>query len=121
MSQAQNPYNYYGTYQPRVQTTLGLKGRPVSSIEEARAANIDFDGSTFYFPDLATGRIYTKQINMDGTANFAMYEKTQLPPPSMAFNTTDYVTKDEFTAVIKELKDSFLAGKSSNQKQISDF
>ena len=27
----------------------GLKGRPVSSIEEVRAAQIDFDGSLFVF------------------------------------------------------------------------
>jgi hypothetical protein len=38
----------------------GLKGRPVSSFEEARAMTIDFDGSTFFFPDLANKRIYTK-------------------------------------------------------------
>jgi hypothetical protein len=37
-----------------------LKGRLVSSIEEARATSIDFDGSIFYFPDLANKRIYTK-------------------------------------------------------------
>lgn len=42
--------------------------RPVSSIDEVRAASIDFDGSVFYFPDLANKKIYTKQINMDGTA-----------------------------------------------------
>ena len=47
---------------------MGIKGRPVASIEEARASIIDFDGSIFYFPDLANKRIYTKQINMDGTA-----------------------------------------------------
>lgn len=45
----------------------GLKGRPVSSIEEARAIAIDFDGVINYFPDLANNRIYTKQFQMDGT------------------------------------------------------
>ena len=38
-------------------TIVGLKGRPVSSIEEARVSAIDFDGSVFYFPDLANKRI----------------------------------------------------------------
>ena len=47
---------------------VGLKGRMVTSLEEARATSIDFDGSVFYFPDLANKRIYTKQINIDGTA-----------------------------------------------------
>jgi hypothetical protein len=51
-----------------------LKGKPVASIEEARATSIDFDGSIFFFPDLANKRIYTKQINMDGTATMQCYE-----------------------------------------------
>ena len=46
----------------------GLKGYPVSSLEEARAAVVDFDGSIFIFPDIVNKRIYTKQINIDGTA-----------------------------------------------------
>ena len=69
-----NMYNYYQPqtqYQPR---TGFLKGRPVSSLEEARGTAIDFDGSIFYFPDLANNRIYTKQINLDGTASLCMYE-----------------------------------------------
>ena len=73
-------YNYYPQptnqpppYQPRAYQQaplqpMGLKGRLVSSFEEARASSIDFDGSVFYFPDLANRRIYTKQINIDGTA-----------------------------------------------------
>ena len=45
-----------------------LKGRPVSSIEEVRAAQIDFDGSLFVFPDIANKCIYTKQISATGAA-----------------------------------------------------
>jgi len=58
---------------------VGLKGRLVSSLEEARATSIDFDGSVFYFPDLANKRIYTKQINMDGTATLCVYELREMP------------------------------------------
>jgi len=57
----------------------GLKGRPVASLEEARASSIDFDGSVFYFHDLANKRIYTIQINMDGTSTLLMYELKELP------------------------------------------
>ena len=60
---------------------MGIKGRPVSSLEEARATSIDFDGSVFYFPDLANKRIYTKQINMDGTATLNVYEYKPMPDP----------------------------------------
>ena len=34
------------------QPQIGIKGRPVSSIEEVKATSIDFDGSVFFFPDL---------------------------------------------------------------------
>jgi hypothetical protein len=40
---------------------------------------IDFDGSVFYFPDLANGKIYTKQINIDGTATTNVYTLTETP------------------------------------------
>ena len=86
-------YNYYPGQNQQVsqaayvspQTYLrqappqGLKVRPVASLEEARATSIDFDGSVFYFPDIANRRIYTKQINIDGTANLQMYELKELP------------------------------------------
>jgi hypothetical protein len=62
-----------------VQPQTYLKGRLVSSLEEARATSIDFDGSIFYFPDLANRRIYTKQINLDGTATLNMYELKAMP------------------------------------------
>ena len=66
--------------QPVAQTVSPyLKGRLVSSIEEARAQTIDFDGSVFYFPDLANKRIYTKQINLDGTSTLNMYELKEIP------------------------------------------
>jgi hypothetical protein len=58
---------------------MGLKGHPVSSFDEVRAISIDFDGSVFYFPDLANKRIYTKQINLDGTPLYKMYELTEIP------------------------------------------
>jgi hypothetical protein len=48
-------------------------------MEEARASIIDFDGSIFFFPDLANKRIYTKQINMDGTTLLSVYELKEIP------------------------------------------
>ena len=89
-------YNYYPT-QPNRQPSFGLKGRPVSSLEEVRATSIDFDGSIFYFPDLANKRIYTKQINMDGTASLNMYELKPVPKERV----NDYITRAEFEEAIK--------------------
>jgi hypothetical protein len=95
----------------RPQMMATVKGRPVSSIEEARAATIDFDGSIFYFPDLANKKIYTKQINMDGTATLNMYELKEMPvePP---LNSSAYVTREEFEIAMTQLK-SFLSQPST--------
>ena len=86
----------------------GLKGRLVSSLEEARATSIDFDGSVFYFPDLANKRIYTKQINMDGTATLCMYELRELPvvkeESGLVPSVEKFVTREEFERVLEQLK-----------------
>ena len=93
---------------------MGIKGRPVSSLEEARATSIDFDGSVFYFPDLANKRIYTKQINMDGTATLNVYEYKPMPDPQKQ----TYITREEFESVIKQLRDSFLATQPQQQQMV---
>lgn len=107
---------YYNNYYPQTQTTnqsptlrtipqpMGLKGRPVSSLEEARASTIDFDGSIFFFPDLANKKIYTKQINMDGTATLKMYELKDLPTLTQTMNVEgNFVTKEEFEQALAQI------------------
>ena len=87
---------------------VALKGRLVSSLEEARATSIDFDGSVFYFPDLANKRIYTKQINMDGTASLYVYELRETPIENEASgfvpSVEKFVTREEFERVLAELR-----------------
>lgn len=113
-------YNYYPQptnqpppYQPRVYQQaplqpMGLKGRLVSSFEEARASSIDFDGSVFYFPDLANRRIYTKQINIDGTASLYVYELREMPVQReesvLVPSVEKFVTRDEFEQVLEQLR-----------------
>ena len=111
-------YNYYPQQQQQqplyqqpiyrqAQPVIGLKGRPVSSLEEVRATSIDFDGSVFYFPDLANRRIYTKQINMDGTATLCMYELRDLPTErensGFVPSVEKFVTREEFEQVLEKL------------------
>lgn len=91
--------NYYP--QPVRPQSVGLKGRPVASFDEARAHPIDFDGSVFYFPDLANKRIYTKQINLDGTATILMYELKEMPVEAV---NPSFVTREEFENTINQLK-----------------
>ena len=107
-------YNYYPT-QPNRQPSFGLKGRPVSSLEEVRATSIDFDGSIFYFPDLANKRIYTKQINMDGTASLNMYELTPIPT-EQKMETSNFVTREEFNNVMAQLKEAFAQPKDGKSE-----
>ena len=87
---------------------MGLKGRLVSSFEEARASSIDFDGSVFYFPDLANKRIYTKQINIDGTASLYVYELREMPvvneTSGFVPSVEKFVTREEFERVLEQLR-----------------
>lgn len=103
-------------YGNMTQQSIYLKGRPVASIDEARASMIDFDGSVFYFPDLANNRIYTKQINLDGTSTLRVYEmvpqKVSSPTSDESANSTEdlmksfsqtYVNKEDFSKTISAL------------------
>ena len=101
---------------PQAMPAAYLKGRPVSSFEEAKVSQIDLDGSTFIFPDTGNKKIYTKRINMDGTAiiqTYTLEEKTADAAPIVS-----YVTKDEFLQLKKTI-DSFieeLTGSQPNTK-----
>lgn len=103
----QNPYFNYYQRQPQMQMPSVLKGYPVSSIDEARAANIDFDGSITFFPDVNNKKIYTKQILMDGSLAFNMYELAQpVVPPKAEEKQESYVTRAEFTKLLELLKEA---------------
>ena len=98
---------YQSPYLRQAPPQTGLKGRLVASLEEARATSIDFDGSVFYFPDLANKRIYTKQINMDGTATLCVYELREMPiqreESVFVPSVEKFVTREEFERVLQEL------------------
>lgn len=115
----QTPYMYGYGMQPQYQRIMQpqqtesapvmisqgnyIKGRPVVSIDEARASQIDLDGSLYVFPDLGNKKIYTKQINMDGTASFNVFE---LAAPVEAAPAPVYVTKDELDEILASFKAS---------------
>ena len=97
--QAYNPYpqiqaNYPQTFpqrypQQQVQMPVNniVKGRVVTGIEEARAAQVDLDGTPSYFPSLGEGKIYVKYIGMDGLPVFQTFiverPKRQMPGISL--------------------------------------
>ena len=100
----------------QAQPQLGLKGRPVSSIDEVRATSIDFDGSVFFFPDLANKRIYTKQINVDGTSTLNLYE---LKPIPVEAPVSQYVTREEFETAFSQLQQK-IAGSQPQSAPVQD-
>lgn len=104
----QQPIYQMPSYLRQAPPQTGLKGRLVASLEEARATSIDFDGSVFYFPDLANRRIYTKQINMDGTATLCVYELRETPIEKndsvLVPSIEKFVTREEFEQVLAQLK-----------------
>jgi hypothetical protein len=52
---------------------------------------------------LANKRIYTKQINLDGTASLFMYELKEMPI-EQEITPKEYITREEFEAVISQLR-----------------
>lgn len=96
-------YNSY--YQPTQMRQMMpiLKGRQVASLDEVRAAQIDFDGSIFFFPDIANKKIYTKQIGFDGSPLLQVYELKNNPVELTTANPS-YVTREEFEKVIEQIK-----------------
>lgn len=101
--QAQTPqYPNWNTNQVSTPTI-----RPVTSLEEVRAYPIDFDGSIFYFTDIANKRIYTKQIGMDGSAIINLYEQKELQQPVAVSVNDNYVTKEEFEQTIRQLIEKY--------------
>ena len=94
-----------------------IKGRPVVSIDEARASQIDLDGSLYVFPDLGNKKIYTKQINLDGTASFNVFslDEAQMPASTQP-ETSSYVTKQELDEILAQFKASFTKPEAPKSK-----
>ena len=109
-----DPSQYNIAPPPMPQLGNYIKGRPVASFDEARAAQIDFDGSLHVFTDIGNKRIYTKQINMDGTATLHMYalvEEEATPKEGV-----EYVTKAEFNQMMAKLDTLFQTAKETEKK-----
>lgn len=100
---------------PQTAPSAVLKGRPVSSFEEARVAQIDLDGSVSIFPDLGNKRIYTKRINVDGTAAINTYTLDEQPTES---TSPEYATKEEISE-LKATLDAIMEKLSAKPKTIT--
>lgn len=89
---AQQPMGQGFTQQ---QAPVYMKCRAVTSIDEAKAAMIDLDGSLHVFTDIPHRKIYTKQINLDGTASLNVYSLDETPTPVQTGATATFnITQD---------------------------
>lgn len=105
---------------PPIMTQPGnyIKGRPVASLEEARAAQIDFDGSLHVFTDIGNKKIYTKQINIDGTATLNTYS---LVEEDVASSQPEYVTKAEFNQALVQIENMINSKEQDKKPPLSSF
>ena len=113
-SYPQYPQGYPQSYQQQVQV---LKGNPVTSIDEARASRIDLDGSLFIFPDVTNKKIYTKQINLDGTASLITYVQ-ETPSSEQEAPLANFLTKEDIISLEEQIK--ALNGNMSELKERVD-
>lgn len=124
MNNLQNQYNQMFPQQEMMQQQVPqqmqmIKGRPVSSLEEARASMIDLDGSMYVFTDVANKRIYTKQILLDGTAELKTYVLEEQKQSQAQTNTnSSYVLQQDFEEAIEILTKQInkLKGESEDEQ-----
>lgn len=88
----------------------GIKGRMVTSVDEARAAQIDFDGSLNYFPAPAEGKIYVKSIGLDGLPVFEVYQRVDAAQKQQPV----YVESGAFAALQQRVEQLEAALKGAN-------
>lgn len=124
MNNLQSQYNQMFPQQEMMQQQVPqqmqmIKGRPVSSLEEARASMIDLDGSMYVFTDVANKRIYTKQILLDGTAELKTYVLEEQKQVQAQTNTnSSYVLQQDFEEAIEILTKQInkLKGESEDEQ-----
>lgn len=121
----QTPNQYENQYQRftapiNPQSQMFLKGRPVVSLEEARAAQIDLDGSLHVFTDIGNKKIYTKQINLDGTATLNIYSLQEQQSPT---EQVEFVTKAEFNEEMNKMQSllNLLIPKENEKVSLNNF
>lgn len=97
-----------------------LKALPVTSLEEAKAAIVDLDGSMYVFVNVSQGEIYTKQYNLaNGTSDFLTYKLLD------KVNSPQYVTveamqgyNDTLKQLVEEVKN--LKGEIGNVRPVTN-
>ena len=98
----------YPQFQQPRPTQNFIKCRAVTSFDEAKASMVDLDGSINVFVDTGNKQIYTKQINLDGTATLNTYKLMENTQPIPAEKPVEnYVKQEELEAVCENFNNRF--------------
>ena len=90
------------------QTPSGFICRPVAARIEAETAQIPFDGSTTYFVDTGSGKIYAKTFDFNtGTAPLVTYVREQPEAEKPKYATV--ADLEAFRAEFEKLRDELTA------------
>lgn len=88
--QQYQPMQYQPTQQQQYQQAQQpnvLKGRVVSGVEEARAAQIDLDGTPTYFDSPADGKIFKRFVDLNGNPVTIVFGIVKDEPRTSASDT----------------------------------
>lgn len=116
---AQQPQQTF-SQQGATQSQPGFICRPVAARIEAETAQIPFDGSTTYFVDTGSGKIYAKTFDFNtGTAPLVTYvrEQPEIEKPH-------YATLDELAAIraeFEKLRDELIAPPPPPRKAVKKY
>lgn len=102
MSYPQTQYRLQGMDRSSQSPSPYFKAVPVMSFDEAKAAMVAYDGSLNIFVDVQNNRIYTKQLNTDGLAEFKVYKLSQ--DEQANHPNPQYIERAEFDLVLEELE-----------------
>lgn len=108
----------YAQYNNRQQMMPSyLKGRMVTSIDEAKASQYDLDGTITFFPSLNEGKIYAKTLDNNGLPVFMQFvmQAEQAAQPDNAGMMENLVKRVE--RLEKELGYDSSGNSSGNAKQ----
>ena len=96
---ANMPTNTNAATGPVVGQSQGFIVRPVTSREEAVAAQVDFFGPGTLMPDLAHGTIYLKRFNQNtGSSDMFVFSVEQKDEP------VQYATRDDLAQLREEIE-----------------
>lgn len=116
--QQQNPMQQFPTQQMQPQQMAqAFACHPVTSREEAVAAQTDYFSAGLVMPDLSHGMIYLKRFNQQtGASDFFEFKSVQAEQKEETPPAKKYVTVEEFEKFRTELMKKFKKGEQKTDE-----